>query len=192
MEVSAGSRRANALRRELSVTVVERCAVAPDDVWEVLADLRAHAEWGGERQGKNARIVSIEAPEGLASVGVEFESIGADPMGRFHDRSVVTEATRPTAFEFVTEATLVTKKGARADWTLVHRYELTADDDGCWITYAVRIVRISELVGMLKVLGIPILSRLAMKAAASVDRRGVNNLARFAEERAGARWKEER
>jgi hypothetical protein len=186
MEVPVGSRRANALRRELSVTVAERCTVAPDDVWGVLADLRTHAEWGGERQGKNTRIVSIDAPKGLASVGVEFETIGADPMGRFHDRSVVTEATRPAAFEFVTEATLETKKGARAHWTLVHRYELTPDDGGCRIAYAVRIVRISELVGILKVLGIPILSRFAMKASASVDRRGVRNLARMAEERAGA------
>lgn len=184
MEVSAGRRRANALRRERSITVAERCVVAPDDVWEVLADLRTHAVWGGERQGKNTRIVSIDAPEGLASVGVEFETIGADPMGRFHDRSVVTEATRPTVFEFVTEATLETKRGARVNWTLVHRYELTPEDGGCRIVYAVRIVRISELVGMLKVLGIPILNRLAMKASASVDRRGVRNLARFAEERA--------
>lgn len=187
MDVQAGNRRVNALRRELSIMVAERCGVAPDAVWEVLADLRTHAEWGGERQSKTTRIVSIDAPGGPASVGVEFESTGADPMGRFHDRSVVTEATRPTTFEFVTEATLETKKGKSSDWTLIHRYELEPADGGSQIAYTVRITRISEFVGLLKVFEIPLLSRLAMKASAGVGQRGVRNLARMAEERATAR-----
>jgi uncharacterized protein YndB with AHSA1/START domain len=186
MEVSVG-RRANALRRELSISVAERSAVAPEAVWEVLADLHTHAEWGGARQHESTRILSIDAPEGPASVGVEFETSGADPMGRFRDRSVVTEATKPSTFEFVTEATLETKKRARVDWTLVHRYELTPDEGGCRIAYTVRITRISELAGLLKVFGIPVLSGLAMKASASVGKRGVHNLARLAEERATAR-----
>jgi hypothetical protein len=188
MEIPVGSRRTNALRRELSVTVSEPSAASPDAVWAVLSDIRTHAEWGGERQRNTTRILSLKAPEGPATVGVEFETTGADPMGRFNDRSVVTEATRPAAFEFVTEARLETKKGgARIDWTLVHRYELTPDGAGCRIDYTVRITRISELVGMLKVFGLPVLSRLAMKASASVARRGVHNLARLTEERALAR-----
>lgn len=187
MEIPVGSRRTNALRRELSVTVSEPSAASPDAVWGVLSDIRTHAEWGGERQRKTTRILSLEAPKGPATVGVEFETTGADPMGRFTDRSVVTEATRPATFEFVTEARLETKKGARIDWTLVHRYELTPDGAGCRIDYTVRITRISELVGMLKVFGLPGVSRLAMKASAGVGRRGVQNLARVAEERARAR-----
>lgn len=187
MEVQAGSRRVNALRRELSITVSERCTVVPDAVWEVLSDLRTHAEWGGERQSKTTRILTIAAPQGPASVGVEFESTGADPMGRFLDRSVVTEATRPTTFEFVTEATLETGKGKRSGWTLIHRYDLSPAGAGSQITYTVRITRISELVGLLKVFGIPVLAPLAMKSSAGVGKRGVRNLARLAEERATAR-----
>jgi uncharacterized protein YndB with AHSA1/START domain len=183
MQVPVTGKRANALRRELSATVSERCAAPAELVWEVLADLRTHAQWGGDRQRETTRILSIVAPEGPAHVGVEFETTGTDPMGRFTDRSVVTEARRPVAFEFVTEARLETTKGATIDWTLVHRYVLRADGPACSIDYTVRVTRISELVGMLKVFGIPILSRLAMKASGSVARRGVRNLARMAEER---------
>ena len=87
------------------------CEASAEAVYDTLADLRSHFEWGGERQGKKTRLLSIEAPEGPAVAGTEFETTGADPMGAFADRSVVTEASRPRAFEFVTEARLTTKKG---------------------------------------------------------------------------------
>ena len=47
-------------------------------------------------------------------------------MGTFIDTSVVTEATGPSLFEFVTEARLSTKKGKVVEWTLVHRYEIAS------------------------------------------------------------------
>ncbi|MEO8292415.1 MAG: SRPBCC family protein [Actinomycetota bacterium] len=177
----------NALRHELTSRVDHESSASAEDVYEVLSDLRTHAVWGGERQSPTTRIVSIEAPEDEAVLGTEFESTGTDPMGRFSDRSVVTAATRPSVFEFVTQARLETKKGARADWTNVHRYELRASGDGCVIAYTIRIVSISALPGMLRVLNLPLLSGLVMKASASVARRGVENLARMAEERANAR-----
>ncbi len=178
---------ANALRHELTISVTERSAAAPAVVYDLLADLPSHAVWGGERQSKTTRLLSIEAPVGAAVVGTEFDTTGADPMGTFSDRSVVTTADRPTMFEFVTEASLITKKGARADWTNVHRYELAPRDGGCDIRYLLRIVRISGLPGMLRIFNVPVLSRAAMKAGASVARRGVTNLARMAEERASSR-----
>jgi uncharacterized protein YndB with AHSA1/START domain len=183
-----GNGRANALRGgERTVTVEQDCAVPAEVVWDVLANLRTHAQWGGERQKRNTRILSIDAPEGVAGVGTEFATTGADPMGRFGDRSVVTEATRPSTFEFVTEAGLETKKGKRSDWTVVHRYELTPKGTGCRIAYTIRLTRISDLVGMLAIFNVPGLSTLALKGSAGVARRGVKNLAAVAEERATAR-----
>jgi hypothetical protein len=177
--------RANALGGEL-VTAVSTTSGAPAEaVYDLLADLRSHREWAGERQRRSTRLLSIEAPEGTAGVGTEFRTVGADPMGRFVDRSVVTEAIPPRVFEFVTEAHLETGKGREVDWTVVHRYELTTGDAGCRIAYTIRITRISELAGALRMFGIPGLRAIAVKASAGVARRGIGNLARLAEERTG-------
>lgn len=173
--------RANALGQELVVRVEGTSAAAPASVYEVLADLRSHVVWAGERQKKNTRLLSVEAPAGPAMVGTEFRTTGADPMGTFADRSVVTEAISGKALEFVTEARLTTKKGMQVDWTNVHRYELTPEDAGSRIVYTVRIIRISELVGMLGLFKVPGLRALALKVSEGIARRGVRNLARTAE-----------
>lgn len=180
-------RRANALKEGQELTAsVEASTWAPAEVvYDLLADLRSHLAWAGEQQGKKTRLVSLEAPEGPAGVGTEFRTEGTDPMGRFTDVSVVTEATRPQVFEFVTEAHLQTKKGKGVDWTNVHRYELVPEGGACRIRYTVRITRISELPGMLAMLKVPVLSALALKASEGLARRGVRNLARMAEQRAG-------
>ncbi|HEX5937226.1 MAG TPA: SRPBCC family protein [Actinomycetota bacterium] len=177
--------RANALEHELVVRVEETSSASPASVYEVLADLRSHAIWAGERQKSTTRLLSVEAPPGPAMVGTEFLTTGADPMGTFADRSIVTEAAPGTALEFVTEAQLTTKKGATVDWTNVHRFELSSDGAGTRITYTIRIVRISRLVGMLGLFKVPGLRELALKASGGVAKRGVRNLARYAEELEG-------
>lgn len=176
-----GSPAANALKHELEARTTRDSTASPERVYDLLADLESHRIWGGEKQSKKTRLVSIEAPAGAAVVGTEFATVGADPMGEFRDRSVVTEASRATVFEFVTEARLTTKKGKTADWTNVHRYEITPTDSGCRIDYSIRITRISELPGMLALFNVPGLSSLVMKAAAGVGKRGVTNLAALAE-----------
>lgn len=176
---------ANALKREIEVGVVGESRASAEQVFDVLADLRSHLSWAGERQKGTTRLLTLEAPEGPASVGTEFTTTGADPMGRFTDRSVVTEATRPSAFEFVTEAQLVTKRGKVADWTNVHRYELTSSAKGCRITYTIRIARISSLPGALALFNVRLLSGVGRKASQGVARRGLDNLAKVAEERVG-------
>ena len=181
-EQGARNGRANALGRELVVRVEERSSASPASVYAVLSDLPSHAIWAGERQKRNTRLLSIKAPAGSALVGTEFQTTGADPMGTFADRSVVTEATPGRTLEFVTEAHLATKKGRAADWTNVHRYELAPAGDGTRITYTIRITRISELVGMLAIFKVPGVRSLGLKASAGVARRGVRNLARLAEE----------
>lgn len=175
--------RANALVGELIVRVEETTSASPEAVYETLGDLRSHAIWAGERQKKNTRLLSVEAPGGAAAVGTEFRTTGADPMGSFSDRSVVTEVAHGKTLEFVTEALLTTKKGKGIEWANVHRYELTPERDGCRIAYTIRIARISELPGMLGLFKVPGLRSLALKASAGVARRGVRNLARLAEER---------
>jgi len=186
MEAQMGNRRAGALKGELSAGASATCRAPAEAVYDLLADLRSHLVWAGQRQKKNTRLVALDAPEGPTVVGTEFRTEGADPMGRFTDASVVTEADRPRVFEFVTEAHLATKKGRGVDWTNVHRYELSPQGPrGCRIDYRIRITRISELPGMLAMFNVPVLSAIAIKASEGVARRGVRNLAALAEERAG-------
>jgi uncharacterized protein YndB with AHSA1/START domain len=187
MAQRTGNNRANALKQELVYGGEQTTSAPAEIVYETLADLRTHAEWGGAGQKKNTRIVSIDAPEGPAQVGTEFSSRGKDPMGDFSDRSVVTEATPPKVFEFVTEAHLDTKKGKSADLTLVHRYELETSNARCRILYTGRTTRISEMFGMLGLFNVPVLRSLGLKASSGVAKRGLANLAKLAEERAGAR-----
>ncbi len=116
---------------ELRVHLEEVAEAPADVVYDLLADVRTHLEWAGAKQPKeNFRLLTIEAPEGPASVGTEFRSTGADPGGRFADSSVVTEASRPSVFEFVTEAHLTTRKGKVVEWTNIHRYELAERAEG--------------------------------------------------------------
>jgi hypothetical protein len=181
-----GKQRTNALRHELVTSVRARSSAPAEVVYDLLADLPSHLEWGGERQSAKTRLVSVDAPDGPATIGTEFRTIGADHIGEFRDSSVVTEATRPSVFEFVTEARLTTKKRAVADWTNIHCYQIVPDADGCTIAYTVRVARISALPGPLALFNIPGLSRLALKGAAAGERRGIRNLARLAEERTGS------
>ena len=179
-----GTGRANALKRELVTRVEERSAAPAEVVYDVLADVRSHLIWAGERQGKKTRLTSIDAPDGPAVVGTEFATTGADPMGGFADTSVVTEASRPGVFEFVTEATLTTKKGTATHWTLVHRYEIATEGSGSRIAYTERVTRMSELPGMVAMFNVRGLSTLLLRFSKRITRRSIRNLARLAEERA--------
>jgi hypothetical protein len=182
-----GAGRANALKGELTVRLEETSRAPAEAVYDLLADISSHLEWGGRRQKKNYRLLSIEAPDGTATVGTEFGSTGADAMGVFADTSVVTEATRPKLFEFVTEARLSTRKGMVVEWTNVHRYELEPRDGGCVIRYTFRTLRISELPGAMVAFKIPGLRAIGLRIGGSNLRNGLRNLARLAEQRVDPR-----
>src|SRR5438094_297062 len=80
------------------------CGAPAEDLYDLLADLQSHLEWAGQRQLETTRLLTLEAPPTPAGVGTEFFSTGSDgKVARWSDRSVVTEATRPEVFEFVTE-----------------------------------------------------------------------------------------
>ena len=180
-------RNGNALKGEIVVRVEQAVQAPAEVVYELLADVGGHLEWGGRMQKKNYRLLSIQAPEGPASVGTEFSSSGADAMGTFIDTSVVTEATRPSLFEFVTEARLSTKRGKVVEWTLVHRYEISSGAEDSTVSYTIRTVRISELPGALRLFNVPGLRALLTGVAKSNVRRGFRNLVKMSEQRASAR-----
>src|SRR6266849_4946499 len=42
------------------------CKAKPEAVYDLLADLRTHTEWGGARQSREFRLISLDAPPGPA------------------------------------------------------------------------------------------------------------------------------
>lgn len=175
------------VRRPFTALRFEGTSRAPAEaIYDVLADLRAHLEWAGERQSETTRLLTLDAPQGPARVGTEFVTTGSDgKVARFTDRSVVTEAVRPTVFEFVTESQRVGKPGSRP-WqlTLVHHYQVTAEEAGSRLVYTEEITRAT---GAPKVLVLPGLRRLVFRMAAKYMRRGFDALIAVAEERSGVR-----
>jgi hypothetical protein len=158
---------------------------APDEaVYDLLADLQTHLDWAGQRQLETTRLLTLEAPPGPAGVGTEFSTTGSDgKIARWSDRSVVTEATRPKVFEFVTEGRRQGKPGSKP-WlsTAVHRYEISPESGGCRVTYAEDLTR---LAGAPKIFRAPGLSRIVFWVSAKYMRRGFEGLLALAEERSG-------
>ena len=155
-------------------------------VYELLADLQSHLDWGGQRQLETTRLLTLKAPPGPAGVGVEFLTTGSDgKAARWSDRSVVTEATRPQVFEFVTEGRREGKAGGRP-WltTAVHRYEMAPMDGGCSVTYTQDLTRLD---GAPRVLFNRAVSRIVFRVSAKYMRRGFDALLGLAEERSGLR-----
>jgi hypothetical protein len=162
----------------------ESCRAPAEAVYDLLADLRTHLEWAGQRQGETTRLLSVEAPAGPAAVGTEFHTTGSDgKVARWSDRSVVTDATRPRVFEFVTEGVRQGKAGSRP-WALtaVHRYEITPEGRGCRVTYTEELTRLD---GAPKLLFGPGINRLVFRVSAKYVRRGFHGLLALAEERSG-------
>jgi uncharacterized protein YndB with AHSA1/START domain len=159
------------------------CRAPAEVVYDLLADLRSHLEWAGDRQLETTRLLTLESPPGPATVGVEFFTTGSDgKVARWSDRSVVTEATRPEAFEFVTEGRRQGKPGTRP-WllTAVHRYEITPEAGaGCRVTYTEDLTRLDGAPWVLRFSGT---CRIVFRISARYMRRGFDGLLSLAEER---------
>ena len=153
----------------------------PDVVYDVIADLRNHLDWSGDRASSDTfKLLSIDAPEGTASVGTAFSSSGAADNGTFHDRSEVTVASRPTAFVIETDAHLDRTRGKPWDAHFVHRYDIEPDGSGSRITYTETIERVSYVPYWLQ----PGIRSIFKVYVNRVDRKQLANLAGLAEERA--------
>jgi hypothetical protein len=162
------------------------CRAPIGAVYDVLADLQSHLDWASERQLETTRLLSMRAPEGPATVGTEFLTTGSDgKVARWSDRSVVTEATRPEVFEFVTEGRRQGKPGSRP-WniTAVNRYELAASGDGSEVTFTQVLTRLEGAPWLFTAPGI---RRLVRRVSSRYMRRGFEGLLALAEERSGLR-----
>lgn len=120
------------------VTVAEVCRASAEVVYDLLADLEKHMEWGGSwHPTRTQRLQSMDAPPGAATVGVEFSSVGSASAGSWHDRSVVTAAYRPSLFEFETVGTQRDARGFdRMSLRAIHRYTLTPFEEGTKVSYS--------------------------------------------------------
>jgi Polyketide cyclase / dehydrase and lipid transport len=153
---------------------------SPDEVYAVIADLRNHLEWSGERASSETfKMLSLEAPEGPATVGTTFTSTGSGGKDTFHDRSVVTEATRPHRFVIETDARLERKRAKSWEAHFSHRYDMRPEGAGSRIVYTETVERVNYVPYWLKP-GIRTIFRPIVNRA---DRKQLRNLARLAEER---------
>jgi Polyketide cyclase / dehydrase and lipid transport len=168
------------------VTVSEETTAPSEAVYDVLADLSTHIEWGGSwHPSRTQRLQSMEAPAGPATVGVEFWSVGSTTAGSWHDRSTVTAATRPEVFEFVTDGTLRDREdNDRMLLHAIHRYEIVpTEGGGCRITYFLSAsLTVQAPPGDMHPRLPVIVFNLLVP---TVIERGTKNLARMAEQRVG-------
>jgi hypothetical protein len=160
------------------------CRAPAEVVYDLLAGLQNHLEWAGQRQLETTRLLTLAAPPGPAGVGVEFLSTGSDgKVARWSDRSVVTEATRPEVFEFVTEGRRQGRPGHRP-WlsVAVHRYVIAPEAGGCRVSYTEDLTRLDGAPWILRTPGV---SRITFRVSAKYMRRGFDGLLTLAEEQAG-------
>ena len=163
-------------RTQPSVT----CSAAPEVVYDVIADLRNHLVWSGERAASDGfRMLTLDAPAGPAPVGTTFTSSGSAGKDTFHDRSVVTEASRPHRFVIETDARLSRRRAKVWEARFSHRYDIRPQDDGSRIVYTETIERVNYLPYWLK----PVIRTVFRPIVNSADRKQLRNLARLAEER---------
>ena len=156
---------------------------SPEFVYDTIADLRAHLEWSGERASSDTfKLLELDGPEGPAAVGTSFTSSGAADNGTFHDRSVVTEASRPNRFTIETDSSLDRKRGEPWEAHFSHRYDIVAEGAGSLIVYTDTISELNYVPYWLQAWCRPLTRRMIDRA----DARQMGSLARYAEERASA------
>jgi hypothetical protein len=164
-------------------TFTGRSRATPEQVYDVLADLRTHLEWAGNRQFRSFRLLSLNGPSGAAEVGTRFTSIGRIPMNkaRFDNQNEVTKADRPKAFEITTESTIAWPKRPAAAGTFVNAFEVSPDGAGSRVVYRSAQLRFLEPPWGVRY---PLLRNITYNIWIPIwSRRGFRNLLRMAEER---------
>jgi hypothetical protein len=159
----------------------------PEVVYATLVDIRTGLVWGGAQQHEKSRLLTMDAPEGEAAMGTEWDSTGSDPMGSFADHSVVTVADRPSLFEFRTEGHYTWKKRYGRSVTLViHRWEIAPEGTGSRVRYLFRATGPVPMPRWLRVpLKTPGVRQVMLRTGPARDiRRGLDNLLRLAVSRA--------
>jgi Polyketide cyclase / dehydrase and lipid transport len=165
------------------LVVVATTTASPMRIYATLADLSTHTTWAGTMHGKkNFGLRTLEASADPAIVGTEFHSTGDDPMGTFTDRSVVTEATDPSVFEFVTEGHLQPRKRGKpaCDTRITYRFEIAPKGTGSAITYRVHLTRWTNPPALLRSHVLRPVLRAAMKSS---SKKMLRNLTTYATNR---------
>jgi uncharacterized protein YndB with AHSA1/START domain len=169
------------IRFEATVT----SKASPDVVYEILGDPSTHLQWAGrEAPRQDFRLLTLDAPKGLASVGTRFLSTGAnskDGSSTFHDESIVTEATPPSLFAFVTESHLSRKHRKTWEVRFVHRYEVHPNGVGSRITYTASVYPVNYRPYWLH----PLMRPMTKKLVNVFTTKHISNLSRMAENVSG-------
>ncbi len=111
-------------------------AVPAEVLYDVLALVPTHLSWAGEQaKHKTFKLLTLEAPAEVATVGTTFSSTGENGNGVFHDRSTVTLADPGKGFAFETASHLDRKRGKGWDVQFRHRYELSESAEGTRVHY---------------------------------------------------------
>ncbi len=164
------------------LVVWQSARVPPARIYATLTNLATHTTWAGSMHGKkNFGLRTLEAAADPAVVGTEFHSTGDDPMGSFTDRSVVTEATSPSVFEFVTEGHLEPKKQDKpaCDTRITYLFEIAPEGAGSAVTYRVHISKWTNAPVVLRSAALRPIARIATKSYA---KRMLRNLTTYANE----------
>ncbi len=162
-----------------------RASAPPARIYATLAGLSTHTTWAGSMHGKkNFGLRTLVASSEPAVVGTEFRSTGDDPMGSFTDRSVVTEATDPSVFEFVTEGHLEPKTHGKpaCDTRITYRFETALADTGSTVTYRLHISKWTNAPRMLRSAMLRPIARIATRNYAKEMLRNLANYAATTEE----------
>jgi hypothetical protein len=185
--MATGARTEQAASERTTPIITFRSSVGssapPAAVYEVLADLRTHLDWAGRQaREKSFRLLDLQAPAGLASVGTTFGSTGAnskDGSSTFHDRSTVIEARTGSALAFETASRLDRKR--RPTWAcrFVHRYAIEPDGAGSRISYTCEVYPQNYRPYWLH----PLMRPLTRGSVQHVVHRHLGNLARTVEAR---------
>jgi hypothetical protein len=167
--------------KQFTMRLNRHCSAPPEVVYDVVADLRTHLTWGGTQQASDFRLLSLDAPAGLATVGTSFTSTGSIPISfrKWSDRSTVTIAARPLTFEFVTHASV---PGARRSMkaTYRHRYEIALAPGGSEVSYVLTQV---EVVDPFLRLALPVVRTMTWRVGIPfLAGRGFRNLVALAEQ----------
>lgn len=131
---------------DYTVTLTGRCDARPEQVYDLLADLGSHTTWAGDRQYRQFRLLSQDAPAAPAKVGRQFHSTGRIPMISVvnDNHNTVTVADRPDRFAFTTHTSIDWPRARRLDLppragsargVFHHRYEIAPDGRGSRVTY---------------------------------------------------------
>lgn len=173
----------------IEITASATSRAPAEAVFAALVDLPSHLVWASVP--RDFGLLSLDAPPGPVAVGTGFRSQGrAGPLGRWRDRSRVTEILPATVFAFATDATFeYARRRPPTRFAVEHRYEIAPRRDGCSVIYSFRLTALEPPAIELRVPLWLLRNRFTRPFMAIMPARigvleGLKRLLRYVEERA--------